>query len=287
MAKRSSILCCMICCFCAFTAYGDDFSRFELFGAYSMTRTSIPLVDVYAARLSGADMFILSFSGNHRELSKGFKTGVTFNLHRHVGFVGEFGWNRTPNAYKPQLSPFYSANQPFCDIGPTCLVDQNLKMDSGNHSQSAFTLLLGPHFSLKFHNRFKPFAHILVGFQRIVANENQQFELIQEWNSSNNNSSHVNQYTSTIKISPDTSFAAALGGGLDIKIQKHFSVRLFEVEVLNSRHAPKRYVADSRLKTDGLQTGSYSNVLEGHDLRTNSLKLSFGMVFHIDPRTGS
>jgi hypothetical protein len=137
---------------------------------------------------------------------------------------------------------------------------------------------------MKFHNRFKPFAHILVGFQRIAVNANQQFDLVQEWNSSTTDISYINQYSTTTNISPDanTSFAAAFGGGLDINIQKHISVRLFEVEVLNSRDAPKNYIADTILKTNNFQTGkNYSDVLKGHASRTNSLKLSFGAVLHV------
>jgi hypothetical protein len=81
----------------------------------------------------------------------------------------------------------------------------------------------------------------------------------------------------------DNSFAIAGGGGRDVILNKHVSIRLMDVEVINSQAAARKYTANAILTANNFPDafGRYTpSVSENQDSRTNNLKLSFGVVFH-------
>ncbi|MGH9649211.1 MAG: outer membrane beta-barrel protein [Terriglobales bacterium] len=70
---------------------------------------------------------------------------------------------------------------------------------------SAHTFMFGPHFAYRKAGAFTPFAHVLLG--------------------------GIRASQGYVGISQDaTRFAAAFGGGIDIKVHKHVAVRVFQAE---------------------------------------------------------
>jgi len=110
-----------------------------------------------------------------------------------------FGWEFS-GAYK--FFPFLSAN---LDFG-----EQYGKLNGG--SVRLRTILFGPQLSLP--GPVSPFVHAEFGF----AHES------------------VGAYTNSVFISPgtDTSFATALGGGLDVKVVPFLGLRLIQIDDLRT-----------------------------------------------------
>ena len=74
------------------------------------------------------------------------------------------------------------------------------------------TYLFGPRISYRHWNRFTPFGEVLFGAERVS--------------------------TSTAKTKrSDNGFAMTVGGGFDVKLAKHFSVRAVKVDYLLTRFA--------------------------------------------------
>src|SRR5262249_2165071 len=95
------------------------------------------------------------------------------------------------------------------------------------------TYLFGPRISYRHWNRVTPFAEVLFGAERVSTS------------------------TATANRS-DNNFAMTAGGGLDVKLAKHVSVRPVKVDYLLTRFAAK-----------GADPTSQKN-----------LRISTGIVFH-------
>ncbi len=108
---------------------------------------------------------------------------------------------------------------------------------AGNVNASGLALnltsyLFGPQVSIPVHSRFHPFGHVLVG------------------------GAHAGGLSYGGAGAPANAFAMAVGGGLDVRVNHAFSVRLFE--------------ADYYL----------THFQNGVNSEENNLRLTFGVVFH-------
>jgi opacity protein-like surface antigen len=124
----------------------------------------------------------------------GFEISVVRNWTRHIGLKGDFS------------AHFKNENDrgPVSNCTPTCTIaTQDFQIKT-----RVYNFLAGPEFKARNSSRFTPFAHVLAGVAHTSAN-----------------------YTTpgpTFNISlkrSDTSFAMALGGGLDIRATKRVSIR--------------------------------------------------------------
>ena len=127
---------------------------------------------------------------NNRIGAHGFEGAVTVNVHRYVGIKGDI----TYNSHSKDL-----------------FVDQTHLV----HAQLQTTEFMG---GLQFKDnqlggsRFRPFAHVLAGI------------------------SHQNVSGSGIIVTPlifdqsSNNFAMTFGGGVDLRANDHFSVRLFQLD---------------------------------------------------------
>jgi opacity protein-like surface antigen len=82
-------------------------------------------------------------------------------------------------------------------------------------SISAPSVLFGPRFSLRRNRRLTPFAHALFGASHI---RSEATELGQTF------------------IFSDTSFAMAIGGGLDVRVSDNIAIRIIQVDYLRTHH---------------------------------------------------
>jgi len=125
-----------------------------------------------------------------------------WNIVKHFGLKAEFdGYTSTTKTFV--IPP---ATSSFLPLGATVRAQGNM-----------FTYLFGPQVKAYFHH-FEPFGQILFG------------------------AAHTNFYSDVFRVSGVTSrrpdnnaFAMALGGGVDIRLVHHFSVRPIEVDYLLTR----------------------------------------------------
>jgi opacity protein-like surface antigen len=83
-----------------------------------------------------------------------------------------------------------------------------------NTDASFNSLGFGPRFSYRRNERLTPFAHFLLGLAR------------GKWEGAPSVSGE------------ETSFATALGGGLDARVTEHFSIRMIQAEHVRTRFGP-------------------------------------------------
>jgi len=99
---------------------------------------------------------------------------------------------------------------------------------------------------------FKPFAHALAGFGRTSAD--------------------LSQFDNSLEDFHDTGFAAALGGGLDIRVARHFDVRAIQLD-----YNPMRFDFSDFGVTGIPGTPTFT----GQRKRTlNNFRIGVGVVFH-------
>ena len=135
-------------------------------------------------------------AGNRLMWMNGGSTSVAFNFNRTLGLVADFG------AYTNSQMRFTGAY--------TSTVNVN------NANVAALSYLFGPRVSFR-HERITPFAQVLFGDM------------------------HANQVvldgcTSSCTLLPaQDSFAMTAGGGLDLRVDHHFAIRIIQAEYLMTR----------------------------------------------------
>jgi hypothetical protein len=169
----------------------SDYKKFEFFGGYSHNRVDTGVGDEEPAL---ADII------NEREGFNGFEVSATGNLSRYFGIKGDFSGH-----FKSQSSPIVGIP------GATADIDSRL-----------FNFLGG--VQLKDNSTegtFKPFAHALAG----VAHARNSVE----FNGVACAPAVVLGLCSPATES-ETGFAAAFGGGLDIRANDRISIRAIQVD---------------------------------------------------------
>ena len=182
----------------------NSYPRTELFLGYSYVRA--------------APTFAV---GNRLVNLNGGSASVAFNLSRSIGLVTDFGGYADSRI---QLG------------GPGALPAG--QFDSNGN---AFSMLFGPRFSYRRHDRIVPFAQVLAGgiYASSVALKNCTG-------------------AACVVLPAQTSFALTAGGGLDLKLSRHLALRLVQGEYLLTRLA---------------DTGT------GIATHQNDIRLSSGLVF--------
>ncbi len=156
--------------------------------------------------------------GNRFMWLNGGSTSIAYNFNRHLGLVGDFGG-------------FGDTQLRLSGIGAV-----------PDSSGKAYTYLFGPRLSFRNHARFTPFAQALFG------------------------GIHASEVTLSsgctgagcTPLPAENSFAMTAGGGLDLRVHRHFAIRLVQAEYL---------------MTD------FENHDTGKSASQNDMRLSSGLVF--------
>jgi len=165
--------------------------------------------------------------GNRMVGLNGGSASVAFNLNRYIGLVADVGGYDDSQL---QLTGT-GANEPLVV----------------NSSGTAYTFLFGPRFSFRNASRFTPFAQVLVG--GVHASD-----------------VTISGCTGTpcTPLPAQTALAMTAGGGLDIRLTRHFSIRAVQAEYMMTRFADVAY-------------GSTGAATTQNDLRLSSgLLIGFG-----------
>ena len=162
-------------------------------------------------------------NGNRLVGLNGGSASIALNLSRYFGIAADFGGY--DDTQLRLAGP--GANPPSV-------------VDSGG---SAFTYLFGPRFSFRNHSRVTPFAQVLFG------------------------AAHAGQVTlsgctgtSCTPLPAQTAFAMTAGGGFDIRLARHISIRAIQAEYLMTQ---------------------FSDPTTGAGDTQNDLRLSAGLLFRL------
>lgn len=170
----------------------------------------------------------LGFDSDNRLVwLNGGSTSLAYNVNRTLGLVGDFG--------------AYTNSEVRFSGGSTSTV----KVDKAN--TAVMTYLFGPRFSFRSRERVTPFGQALFG------------------------GVHANQVTlanctvNCTLLPSENRFAMTAGVGLDIRVHRHFAIRLVQAEYLMTR---------------------FTNYNTGAIGTQNDMRLSAGIVFRFGGRDG-
>ena len=172
-------------------AQTDDYKKFEFFAGFSHNRIDTGVGD-NDPELS--DIF------REREGFNGFDTSVTGNLSRYFGLKADFSGH-----FKKHTVPFGSSTTASVDIDSQLYNFLGGIQIKDNSSES----------------RFKPFVHALAG----VARARNRVDFSNDVCIAVVPSPCPGDFTDT-----ETGFAAALGGGLDIRASSKIDVRVIQFD---------------------------------------------------------
>ena len=167
-------------------------------------------------------------AGNRIVGMNGGSASIAYNFNRWIGLVGDFGG--------------YDDSQLVLTGNGT---NEPLTINSSGKS---YTYLFGPRLSFRNTTRFTPFAQVLAG--GIYAGEV--------------DAAGCTGTPDCIPLPRQDAFAAAVGGGLDIRLSHHFSLRPIQAEYMMTRFAD-------------VTVGSSGAATTQNDLRLSSgILLTFG-----------
>jgi len=184
-----------VLCSCASLASAQQTSsnaypKLEIFGGYSANGVFNKDTD---ARLQNGNLASLfsDFAGG----PKGFEASIARNFNRYLGIKADFSMYF---ANESEQSTFH-----VCQPGSCTTTTQETRVD-----RRAFYFMAGPEIKARNRTRVTPFAHTLFGVARSTA----------EFSTASAIFTRMDSHTRT-------GFAYALGGGLDFRVSKRFSVR--------------------------------------------------------------
>ena len=165
-----------------------QFPKYEIFGGYIAAGQE---GDYTYLNFPGATTGIPStFSSTH-----GAEASFLYNFNRVLGLKGDFSVQPHSEGFQGQVA--------VCTPLPCTPVMLSVALNP-----KLFNFLAGPEFKLRNHSRFTPYVHGLVG----LAHGNASFTVSGAFGSF------------SLKTS-ETGFAAAMGGGADIRLSHRFSFR--------------------------------------------------------------
>lgn len=220
----------LIVLICSFASAQDTTPKVQVFGGYSLFHADTGgLSGPVADSVLGAPSGTFGVSSNFN----GWNAEAQYNVRRWFGIVADF-------------SGHYGAP----------LTASSTSGVSGLPGANAYSILFGPALSYKTKARLTPFAHALFGFDRARLNESTLSGLP---DTSPGFSNAVS----------DTSFAMALGGGLDYKLTSRFAIRLGQVDYFYTNH-----------DLNALYGGAFGpGLVSGLATHQNNLRFSTGIVF--------
>lgn len=163
-------------------------------------------------------------AGNRLVYLNGGSTSLAINFNRYFGLVGDFGGFRDTKLMLTQPN-----------VNPSTIANPN--RDS---SGAVYTYMGGPRISFRKYERVTPFMQALFGGIRA-------------------SSVTPSDCTGVCPGLPEeNAFAMTAGGGLDVKVRRHFAIRVVQAEYMMTRF-------------NDFNTGSVA--------RQNDIRLSAGLVF--------
>jgi hypothetical protein len=262
-------------------APAQDFPKWDVFGGYSVLNADMDgggqnmnyyYYDVDFARLN---------EGTNGGMLNGFDLSLTRNLNSWLGIKGNFSTHFGKVDLENAANYGYAYDYDYNEYN-------NYQQDreeswAGKADYRRYTGMVGPEFSYRGNSKVRPFAHALFGFTKVKADDlDVAYDYSYEYGYDGTVTDWY-EYTGKVsgKIEGDTSFAMALGGGLDVKAGKHAAIRLIQVDYLPTWDKLTYDAAFvGREEEDGDYSRDYMEYYshKAPSSRFNNVKLSFGVV---------
>jgi len=257
-------------------ALAQDFPKFEIFGGYSYLRGDLNSNNTFTAEYYGWNGGQFGGAGNFH----GFEGAFVYNLNKWLGVKvdvsGHFG--------DGQIDSEYSYEEQYYDDYDGEYYDSyyDYEAQKGKARVHAYTVLFGPEFSWRNNSKVRPFAHVLFGFTKIDVSK-----IDVDW-VDDYGYYYGYEYTYIGNVTGSfskTSFAMALGGGLDINVNKRFAIRVAQIDYVPTWMEIKAKLTNSY---EEYYYGSYDGgwrekvQFKIPAERFNNLRLSAGVVFKLD-----
>jgi opacity protein-like surface antigen len=184
-------------------AQSDDYKKFEFFGGYSL---------MHFDRATESNNQRLTDLLESKELLNGFNVSADYNFHKYVGVVFDYSYHFREDEFNTAFS------------GPPVTL-------TGTVDTHLHNILGGIQVKNNSHDGpvFKPFGYGVAGFavQKVDLESPQLFQAI-----------GVNSISQN-----ETSFAFAVGGGVDIKLSDRFDLRAGKVDLNFIRRGEQQFPA--------------------------------------------
>ncbi len=138
----------------------------------------------------------------------GWNGSVAANLNKWLGLVVDVSGH-----YESRSSSFVVTLPDFPTLPGLPPFEFRTRVDTNIH-----TIMVGPRFSYRKIEKITPFAHALFGVARTHTEAESRSASFESFSSSN-----------------ETSFAMAIGGGLDVKLSKSLALRVIQADYLYKR----------------------------------------------------
>ena len=184
-----------VMCLCASSAIAQSTSsapypKLEIFGGYSANGI-VGHDDASGISNGGFSPFLSDFAGG----PKGFEASITRNFNKYLGIKGDFSMYFDNSTGQVTLK--------VCSQGSCTTFSEDVSVE-----KRAFYFMAGPEIKWRNKTRLTPFAHALFGVARSTVEVTTASAVFSQRDSDTR-----------------TGFAAAFGGGLDIRLSKRFSIR--------------------------------------------------------------
>lgn len=185
-------------------AVGQDFPKVEVFGGYSFLRLGISdsdLDDMVSSIEAAAPTGSIVSASSSKFMMKGFNVSAAFNATQSFGIVADFRYNQDN------------------------IVEFNADTDgstvSGKVKLRDISFMAGPRFTLRKNERITPFVHGLVGLDRWKISGSVDID---------------GQNVELDTGATSNGLGVAVGGGLDVNVNKHIAIRLVQADYFLTRH---------------------------------------------------
>jgi opacity protein-like surface antigen len=219
VAAPRLVVCVLLVIVCGHVAHAQNASdqqipMFESFGAYSSIETNNHTFHF------GPNFNVINTDFD--EGGWGFEAGVTRNLNRYLGIMGDFSAH-----FSHDQGPTNFTVAPCAH--PPCTVTQNAELNP-----RLFDFLAGPELKWRNRTRFTPFAHALFG----MAYTTTTFKT-------------ASPALTFSRNDDDKGFAMSYGGGVEIRIVRRMSLRI-------SLDYSKAFVGSTALPPQRVNSVGYS-----------------------------
>lgn len=249
----------------------DDYNRVEIYGGYSLMSHDFRIFGIVSETpttlVNGFDFF--DFDKQERFHLHGGDVSVTVNFTRYIGAQFDFSAHRrTFNDFDTAFivfdNPVFGDLFVFGDVARTRFRIQNFLFGV----QVKDNLRDGP--------RVRPFGHFLAGFSRqSVRIRNVNF--ITDIDSDGDLESFL--FGDEIRFRRN-SFALALGGGFDVRLTDHFSIRPIKFDYLPVFARPPLLLFDPPILGGPDFNLSFLEDVDRDRRTQNNFRIGAGVVFH-------
>lgn len=210
-------------------AVAQDFPKVEVFGGYSYMRSDLNFEGPYME-----DYYNYEYNGGVGNLN-GFEASFTYNVNSWLGIKGDFGGHFGKQDVDRTYLYEYTDYEDYYEGGEEYYyTDKDEYEQKGTVDVRRYTYMFGPEFSYRGNERVRPFAHALFGFAKTDIHKIDIDWSMQETYQYYYDEAPRYYYRegNTTGSFSGTSFAMALGGGLDVNVNDKFAIRLFQIDYI-------------------------------------------------------